>query len=57
MGFVCLLYYEFKYVIIDEGISVVFSDVEGLLYEICKEKGISMYLLFKIIILYIWLIN
>lgn len=41
MGFARLLYHEPKYAIIDEGTSAVSSDVEGLLYETCKEKGIS----------------
>lgn len=41
MGFARLLYHEPQYAIIDEGTSAVSSDVEGLLYEICKEKGIS----------------
>lgn len=36
-----LLYHEPQYAFIDEGTSAVSSDVEGLLYEICKEKGIS----------------
>jgi ATP-binding cassette subfamily D (ALD) long-chain fatty acid import protein len=43
MGFARLLYHEPKYAIIDEGTSAVSSDVEGLLYETCKEKGISTY--------------
>lgn len=41
MGFARLLYHEPRYAIIDEGTSAVSSDVEGLLYETCKEKGIS----------------
>ena len=41
MGFARLLYHEPQYAIIDEGTSAVSSDVEGLLYETCKEKGIS----------------
>jgi ATP-binding cassette subfamily D (ALD) long-chain fatty acid import protein len=36
-----VLYHEPEYVFIDEGTSAVSSDVEGLLYETCKEKGIS----------------
>lgn len=36
-----LLYHEPEYAFIDEGTSAVSSDVEGLLYETCKEKGIS----------------
>lgn len=43
MGFARLLYHEPRYAIIDEGTSAVSSDVEGLLYETCKEKGISKY--------------
>lgn len=42
MGFARVLYHEPKYVIIDEGTSAVSSDVEGLLYETCKEKGITL---------------
>lgn len=41
MGFARLLYHEPQYAIIDEGTSAVSSDVEGLLYETCKERGIS----------------
>lgn len=41
MGFARLLYHEPRYAVIDEGTSAVSSDVEGLLYETCKEKGIS----------------
>lgn len=41
MGIARLLYHEPQYAIIDEGTSAVSSDVEGLLYETCKEKGIS----------------
>ncbi len=36
-----LLYHEPEYAFVDEGTSAVSSDVEGLLYETCKEKGIS----------------
>lgn len=43
MGFARLLYHEPRYAIIDEGTSAVSSDVEGLLYETCKEKGISKF--------------
>jgi ATP-binding cassette subfamily D (ALD) long-chain fatty acid import protein len=41
MGFARLLFHEPKYAVIDEGTSAVSSDVEGLLYETCKAKGIS----------------
>jgi ATP-binding cassette subfamily D (ALD) long-chain fatty acid import protein len=41
MGFARLLYHEPQYAIVDEGTSAVSSDVEGLLYETCKERGIS----------------
>lgn len=44
MGFARLLYHEPQYAIIDEGTSAVSSDVEGLLYETCKDKGISEFL-------------
>ncbi|KAL2755793.1 hypothetical protein ACRALDRAFT_1064204 [Sodiomyces alcalophilus JCM 7366] len=42
MGFARVLYHEPHYAIIDEGTSAVSSDVEGHLYEICKEKGITL---------------
>ncbi|RDA95455.1 hypothetical protein CP533_5470 [Ophiocordyceps camponoti-saundersi (nom. inval.)] len=42
MGFARLLYHEPQYAVIDEGTSAVSSDVEGLLYETCKEKGITL---------------
>ncbi|PHH67106.1 hypothetical protein CDD81_4501 [Ophiocordyceps australis] len=42
MAFARLLYHEPQYAIIDEGTSAVSSDVEGLLYETCKEKGITL---------------
>ncbi|KAI7221347.1 ABC transporter transmembrane region 2 [Hortaea werneckii] len=37
-----LLYHLPRYAIIDEGTSAVSSDVEGLLYETCKRKGITL---------------
>ena len=42
MGIVRLLYHEPRYAFVDEGTSAVSSDVEGLLYETCKSKGITM---------------
>ncbi|KAI0109032.1 ABC transporter transmembrane region 2-domain-containing protein [Nemania sp. FL0031] len=42
IGIARLLYHEPQYAIIDEGTSAVSSDVEGLLYETCKEKGITL---------------
>jgi ATP-binding cassette subfamily D (ALD) long-chain fatty acid import protein len=42
MAIARLLYHEPRYAIIDEGTSAVSSDVEGLLYERCKEKGITL---------------
>ncbi|KAM0298888.1 hypothetical protein ACHAPM_008323 [Fusarium culmorum] len=42
MGFARLLYHEPQYAIVDEGTSAVSSDVEGLLYETCKERGITL---------------
>ncbi|KAI3340616.1 ABC transporter transmembrane region 2-domain-containing protein [Ustulina deusta] len=42
VGIARLLYHEPRYAIIDEGTSAVSSDVEGLLYETCKEKGITL---------------
>jgi ATP-binding cassette, subfamily D (ALD), peroxisomal long-chain fatty acid import protein len=41
MGLARLFYHEPRYAFIDEGTSAVSSDVEGLLYERCKAKGIS----------------
>ena len=41
MGIARLLYHEPRYAFIDEGTSAVSSDVEGLLYETCKNQGIS----------------
>ena len=46
MGFARLLYHEPRYAFVDEGTSAVSSDVEGLLYETCKAKGISKCLCF-----------
>ncbi|KAK5243855.1 ATP-binding cassette long-chain fatty acid transporter pxa1, partial [Cryomyces antarcticus] len=43
MGIARLLYHEPRYAFVDEGTSAVSSDVEGLLYERCKAKGISKY--------------
>ena len=42
MAFARLLYHEPRYAFIDEGTSAVSSDVEGLLYERCKERGITL---------------
>ncbi|KAF9875746.1 ABC transporter transmembrane region 2 [Colletotrichum karsti] len=42
MGFARMLYHEPQYAIVDEGTSAVSQDVEGLLYEMCKEKGITL---------------
>lgn len=42
MALARLLYHEPRYAFIDEGTSAVSSDVEGLLYERCKEKGITL---------------
>jgi ATP-binding cassette subfamily D (ALD) long-chain fatty acid import protein len=42
MAIARLLYHEPRYAFIDEGTSAVSSDVEGLLYETCKEKGITL---------------
>lgn len=42
MAIARLLYHEPRYAFIDEGTSAVSSDVEGLLYESCKEKGITL---------------
>lgn len=42
MAFARLLYHEPVFAIIDEATSAVSSDVEGLLYEKAKEKGITL---------------
>jgi len=42
MGIARLLYHEPRYAFIDEGTSAVSSDVEGLLYETAKERGITL---------------
>lgn len=42
MALARLLYHEPRYAIIDEGTSAVSSDVEGLLYEQAKDKGITL---------------
>jgi ATP-binding cassette subfamily D (ALD) long-chain fatty acid import protein len=42
MAIARLLYHEPRYAVIDEGTSAISSDVEGLLYERCKEKGITL---------------
>ncbi|KAF2112196.1 peroxisomal ABC transporter-like protein [Lophiotrema nucula] len=42
MGIARLLYHEPRYAFVDEGTSAVSSDVEGLLYENCKAKGITL---------------
>lgn len=42
MAMARLLYHEPRYAFIDEGTSAVSSDVEGLLYERAKQKGITL---------------
>lgn len=42
MGMARLIYHEPRYAFIDEGTSAVSSDVEGLLYETAKERGITL---------------
>ncbi|MCJ1409110.1 hypothetical protein MMC19_003188 [Ptychographa xylographoides] len=42
MAMARLIYHEPRYAFIDEGTSAVSSDVEGLLYEHCKEKKITL---------------
>jgi ATP-binding cassette, subfamily D (ALD), peroxisomal long-chain fatty acid import protein len=42
MAIARLLYHEPRYAFIDEGTSAVSSDVEGILYETAKEKGITL---------------
>jgi ATP-binding cassette subfamily D (ALD) long-chain fatty acid import protein len=51
-----LLYHEPHYAFIDEGTSAVSSDVEGLLYETCKEKGISKFPSFQTVSEVGWLV-
>lgn len=43
MAIARLLYHEPRFAFIDEGTSAVSSDVEGLLYDTCKERGISKF--------------
>ncbi|KKY27998.1 putative peroxisomal abc transporter [Phaeomoniella chlamydospora] len=42
MAIARLLYHEPRYAFIDEGTSAVSSDVEGLLYQTCKDHGITL---------------
>ncbi|KAI9725640.1 MAG: hypothetical protein M1828_002925 [Chrysothrix sp. TS-e1954] len=42
MGVARLLYHEPRYAFVDEGTSAVSSDVEGLLYERAKARGITL---------------
>ncbi|KAF1851353.1 peroxisomal ABC transporter-like protein [Cucurbitaria berberidis CBS 394.84] len=42
VGIARLLYHEPRYAFVDEGTSAVSSDVEGLLYERAKAKGITL---------------
>ncbi|KIV97016.1 hypothetical protein PV10_00823 [Exophiala mesophila] len=42
MAIARLFYHEPKFAFLDEGTSAVSSDVEGLLYERCKERGITV---------------
>lgn len=42
MAFARLLYHEPRFAVIDEGTSAVSSDVEGLLYERCKDREITL---------------
>jgi ATP-binding cassette subfamily D (ALD) long-chain fatty acid import protein len=42
MAMARLLYHEPRYAFIDEGTSAVSSDVEGILYERAKAKGITL---------------
>ena len=42
IGFARLLYHKPRFAFIDEGTSAVSSDVEGILYERAKERGITL---------------
>jgi ATP-binding cassette subfamily D (ALD) long-chain fatty acid import protein len=42
MAIARILYHEPRYAFLDEGTSAVSSDVEGLLYEVCKERGVTL---------------
>lgn len=42
ISFARILYHEPSYAVIDEGTSAVSSDVEGLLYEKCKKRGVTL---------------
>ncbi|KAL9600916.1 MAG: hypothetical protein Q9219_002851 [cf. Caloplaca sp. 3 TL-2023] len=42
MGFARLLYHEPRFAVVDEGTSAVSSDVEGLLYENLKARGVTV---------------
>ncbi|KAL9022205.1 MAG: hypothetical protein Q9185_000605 [Variospora sp. 1 TL-2023] len=42
MAFARLVYHEPRFAVIDEGTSAVSSDVEGLLYETCKRRGVTV---------------
>ncbi len=42
MAIARVLYHEPRYAFVDEGTSAVSSDVEGLLYETCKERGVTL---------------
>lgn len=42
MGIARLLYHEPRYAFVDEATSAVSSDVEGILYDNCKARGITL---------------
>ena len=42
MGFARLIYHEPRYAVLDEATSAVSADVEGYLYELCRDRGVTL---------------